>query len=199
MNNKPNQVLEILKSYHHLGDKLLQNGTLLIGKAPHIAPEAYLHAIYKSLTETEIIETEKILKQTIPDDYREFLTVSNGLNIFNTTLSLYGRRTNYSRSMDEIQPFDLEIPNSYEKPPNADKNIFIVGSYDWDGSYLYIDKNDHTVHLCRRENAGSLFQWKNFADMLLSETNRLIKLFDKNGKEIDSSKSTLPDVENIDN
>jgi len=192
MNNKTNQVLEILKSYHHLGEKLLKNGTLLIGKAPHIAPEAYLHSIYKSLTETEIIETEKILKQTIPEDYKEFLCVSNGLNIFNTTLSLYGRRTNYSRSIEDIQPFDLDISNNYEKPLNADQNMFIIGSYDWDGSYLYIDKNDNTVHLCTGENAESLFQWKNFAEMLLSETNRLIKLFDKNGEEIDSSKSTLP-------
>ena len=192
MNNKTNQVLEILKSYHHLGEKLLKNGTLLIGKSPHIAPEAYLHSIYKSLTENEIIETEKILKQTIPEDYKEFLCVSNGLNIFNTTLSLYGRRTNYSRAIEDIQPFDLDISNNYEKPLNADQNMFIIGSYDWDGSYLYIDKNDNTVHLCTGENAESLFQWKNFAEMLLSETNRLIKLFDKNGEEIDSSKSTLP-------
>ena len=184
--------LEILKSYKHLGEKQLKNGTLLIGKAPHIAPEAYLHSIFKPLTENEIIETEKILKQTIPDDYKEFLRISNGLHIFNTTLSLYGRRTNNSRSIEDIQPFDLDIPNIYEKPKNADKNIFIIGSYDWDGSYLYVDKNDNSVHLCERENAKSLYKWNNFAEMLLSETNRLIKLFDKNGEEIDSSKSTLP-------
>jgi hypothetical protein len=192
MNNKINQALEILKSYKHLGEKLLENGTLLIGKAPHIAPEAYLHSIFKPLTAREIIETEQILKQTIPDDYKEFLCVSNGLHIFNTTLSLYGRRTNYSRSIENRQPFDLDIPNIYERPQNADKSIFIIGFYDWDGSYLYVDKNDNSVHLCQRENAISLYKWNNFAEMLLSETNRLIKLFNKNGEEIDSSTSTLP-------
>ena len=144
---KINNTLSILKSYNYLGEKMLSDKTHLIGKAPHIAESAWLHSIYPALTDIQINELEKKLKTSIPNDYIDFLKITNGLNVFNTTFSLFGLRKNYKRSSDGVwQPFDILTPNNEEKPRNANENVFIVGTYDWDGSYVYIDKKTNKTH-----------------------------------------------------
>ena len=187
------EILLRLKEYKYLGEKHLADGTHLIGKAPHIAPLAWLHSIYPGLTEQNILELEKQLKHPIPDDYKSFLRISNGLSVFNTTLSLFGLRRNYDRSVDQVwQPFDILTSNIRERPENAKSNVFIIGSYDWDGSLLFIDSKTNKVNLCDRDDVTSLYEWPDFETMLRSEISRLITLFDKNGKELDADSSTLP-------
>jgi hypothetical protein len=85
--------LEILKNYNYLGEQKLENGTLLIGLAPHIAPKAWLHCIHAPLNNEEISELEKKLKVTIPECYKLFLKKeANGIKVFNTTFYLFGFR-----------------------------------------------------------------------------------------------------------
>lgn len=187
------KVFNILFNYKDLGDKILENKTHLIGKAPHIAPEAWLHCIYPPLKTEEIDFLQKEISKPIPKEYDLFLQRTNGLNIFNTTLSLFGVRKNYKRDLNNVwQPFDIVAPNTIEAPPKADSNIFIIGGYDWDGSYLFIKSNDNSVHLCKKENLKSLYSWNSFSHMLESEVKRLTTLFDKKGKEINPDESTLP-------
>src|ERR1700744_5011257 len=110
-------ILEILKGYSKLGEKLLENGTLLIGRAPHIAPQAWLHRIYSPLLEDDIVTLEKSLKIDIPISYKKFLSISNGLGVFNTTIAFYGLRNNYRRNVIDVwQPFDILTPNILERP-----------------------------------------------------------------------------------
>jgi hypothetical protein len=185
--------LDLLTKFNFLGQKELEDGTLLIGKAPHIAPEAWLHCIYPKIGSYDIKFLEKEIRMSIPDEYKEFLGVSNGLGIFNTTLSLYGLRRSYVRNVNEVwQPFNIVTPNTLERPDNAGQNIFIIGGYDWDGSYLYINTHNNKVYLCDRDNISSKFEWPNFEEMLESEIRRLITLFDDQGKEINLDQSTLP-------
>jgi len=187
------EALNILKQYNSLGEKQLEDGTLLIGKAPHIAPLAWLHCIYSSLSRQEIINLEDSLGSEIPDSYKSFLSISNGLGVFNTTLSLYGYRRNYNRNIIDVwQPFNILTPNISERPSNDVSNIFFIGSYSWDGSLLYIDKITNKVHICKRNNAKSLYEWPDFEGMLIDELKRLVTLFDKEGKKYDNKKSTLP-------
>lgn len=184
--------IDILKGYNYLGEQQLEDGSLLIARAPHIAPQAWLHSIYAPLTESEISEVEQRVGE-IPKVYKGFLKTSNGLGVFNTTLSLYGFRRNYKRQIPDVwQPFDIVTPNTIEKPANAKGSVFIIGGYDWDGSRLYIDKLTGKVHLCDRDDAKSLYEWNSFGEMLLSEIKRLSTLFDKEGKEINPDDSTLP-------
>ncbi|MGZ3759793.1 MAG: SMI1/KNR4 family protein [Mucilaginibacter sp.] len=186
-------ILNFLNSYRLLGEKRLENGTYLIGKAPHIAPNAWLHSIYSGLNLNEIKELEKVLDKPIPDCYRSFLEKSNGLKIFNTTFCLDGLRRSFSRGFEDVwQPFDIRTPNMSERPKNAIDCFFFIGGYDWDGSLLYIDIQTQKVHLCHRDNAASLYEWNDFEAMLESEILRIINLFDSQGKEIDSRISTLP-------
>ncbi|WP_295711585.1 SMI1/KNR4 family protein [Mucilaginibacter sp.] len=186
-------ILKFLDSYRLFGEKRLENGTYLIGKAPHIAPNAWLHSIYSGLNLNEIKELENILGKLIPEGYRSFLEKSNGLKIFNTTFCLDGLRRSSSRGLDDVwQPFDIRTPNISERPKNALDYFFFIGGYDWDGSLLYIDTHTEKIHLCNRDNADSLYEWNDFERMLESEILRIINLFDSQGKEIDPRISTLP-------
>jgi len=185
--------LEILKGYSFLGEKILDDGTLLIAKAPHIAPLAWLHSIFPPLSPEDIFTLEEQLNGKIPASYKDFLLVTNGLKVFNTTLSLDGCRRNYKRDTISVwQPFDILTPNIDERPKNAEKTMFFIGGYDCDGSLLYIDNNTNKVHLCSVDDANSLYEWPSFDKMLESEINRLIGLFDKEGKEFRKDQNTLP-------
>jgi hypothetical protein len=185
-------ILRFLDKYRRLGEKRLGNGTYLIGQAPHIAPNAWLHSIYPGLSLDEIKKLESILNRAIPDVYRSFLEKSNGLKVFNTTFCLDGLRRNYSRNFGDVwQPFDIRTPNMSERPKNAADHFFFIGGYDWDGSLLYIDTRTEKVHLCHND-ATSLYEWDGFEIMLKSEVLRIMNLFDNQGKELDPSISTLP-------
>ena len=78
--------LKLLEGFTSLGEKYMANGTHLIGRAPHIAPMAWLHAIYPPLTNNEIKELELLLKTNLSGGYNEFLLISNGLTVYCGTL-----------------------------------------------------------------------------------------------------------------
>ena len=71
--------------------------------------------------------------------------------------------------------------------------MFISGSYDYDGSRLYMT-HDNKVHYCKPNDATSLLTWPSLEEMLESEITRLYKLFDDKGVMYDESASTLPVV-----
>jgi hypothetical protein len=188
------EVLNELYRFKSLGQHTTEGGAVLIGRAPHIAPLAWLHSLYPPLSLADIADLEGKLKMPVPHEYKQFLQLSNGLNVFNTTLSLFGLRRNYIRDVENVwQPFDIITPNTIEKPGNASNNVFIFGTYDWDGSYLYIDcEKGNTVHLCTNDDITSLYKWPNLEAVLKSEIKRLLTMFDGQGKELDPDESTLP-------
>ena len=146
--NIEKEIRQRLSKYEKLGTEKQSNGTELIGKAPHIAPLAWLHSIYKGLSNEEISKLEQELETDIPKDYKEFLKFSNGLHIFNTTFCLDGLRTSYNR-IKEIEnrlPFSILTTNLYERPKNAKDEYFFIGGYDWgNGSHLYINKKNNSI------------------------------------------------------
>lgn len=100
--NNYGQILDLLRTYDYLGKKEYSDGTALIGKAPHIAPQAWLHRIYAPLSDEQIEEMEAALPMEIPEDYIAFLKASNGLGVFQQ-MNLYGYRSNYQRSEEAAQ------------------------------------------------------------------------------------------------
>ena len=183
-----------LFKYEKLGTEKQSNGTELIGKAPHIAPLAYLHSIYKGLNNEEIDRLEQDLETEIPKDYKDFLKFSNGLHIFNTTFCLDGLRVSYNRknAIENRLPFCILTPNMYERPKNANSECFFIGGYDLDGSHLYMNKNNNKIYRCKENNAKPLNEWNSLNEMILSEIDRLIELHNENGELKDNSKKTTP-------
>jgi hypothetical protein len=185
--------IELLK-YEHLGIEKCANGTWLIGQAPHVARQAWLHSIYPTLSDQEVGRLERELNMPIPDTYKWFLqNGSNGLNVFVGKFYLYGLRKDLGRTIEASrQPYSPDIANDGERPSNAKQNYFFIGGYKWDGSNLYIDTETNLVHFCDRWDATSLYKWNSFEEMLVSEIKRLIKLFDEQGKIIDAKLYTTP-------
>ena len=163
------------------------------GHIPLIAPEAYNIYTFTPLTEERLALVEQNIGREIPCQYRTFLThVSNGMHIFNRCLNLYGLQGVLDRRGDFQGPFDLSIPNVYERPSNADASCFFFGSYSYDASLLYIKDDVSTVYYCARRDATPLKEWNSFSEMLIEEIQRLKSLHGADGMLKSTRRSTLP-------
>lgn len=163
------------------------------GHIPRIAPEAYNIYTFAPLTEEQLALVEQSIGREIPCQYRTFLTnVSNGLFIFHRGLFLYGLQGSINRKLGIQGPFDLSIPNVYERPSNADSNCFFFGSYSYDASLLYIKDDVSTVYYCARRDATPLKEWNSFSEMLIEEIQRLRSLHGADGMLKSTRRSTLP-------
>ncbi len=163
------------------------------GHIPQIAPEAYNIYTFAPLTDEQLALLERVLNREVPKQYRTFLThVSNGMHIFSRCLNLYGLQGVLDRRGDFQGPFDLSIPNVYERPSNADGNCFFFGSYSYDGSLLYIKDDVSTVYYCARRDATPIKEWPSFSDMLIEEIQRLKSLHNADGILKSTRRSTLP-------
>lgn len=177
------EILRFVSQYAALGTEKRRGGKVF-GRAIHIAPEAWLHYLIDGLEGSEIKELEDSINLKFPLVYRSFLKEYNGLIIFNGVLSFYGKRFHYNRSSDDIQPFDILTPNIEERPLGLKKSDLIIGNYDEDGSLLLIDSITNKVYRCTPDSGELLFEWNDFAEMLISELNRIQKLFDSEGKHL---------------
>jgi hypothetical protein len=188
------RVQRTLSGFRQLGERTLSDGTMLIGHVPHVAPEAWLHAQFPPLREDQLREVEAAVGRSIPPGFAAFLLEMNGLSLFSDALSIYGLRSNFSRAPDAVwQPYSIATPNTFERPVDAPTAAVFVGGFDYDGSLLYIDAPRSVVHRCSRDSAKPLNTWSTFSKMLTSETERIAKLFDATGRQIDPDVPTCPD------
>lgn len=186
---------KLMMRYSHLGTRKVEvTGAFLIGHAPHIASEAWLNSVYPCLSEQDITELEAQLGTTIPFEYSYFLqNISNGMNVLVDELCLFGKRTNYTRTLMDAtqQPFSLRDALE-ERPRNATSDMFFIGGYSWDGSKLYIDKRDNRVYYCLQDDSTPLKSWDSLSKMILSEIERSGALFSNDGIQISESEPTVP-------
>lgn len=191
MNNKFENIISTLNKYEGAGKRKLENGTMTICHVPHRAPEAWLHEIYTGLSEEQVNELENDMPIPLPNDYRAFLKIYNGINIFSDSLSVFGVRDSDS----SIQPYDI-IDENMEAPEGAPESWLFFGGYSWDGTMVMFDLSEGTennkVYLCARESANILYEWNDFWSWLSEETDRLSKMFDLNGVKLDKDAPTCP-------
>lgn len=179
----------VVDSYSHLGSKKLANGTRCIGHVPSRGKYSFLHSIFPVCTKTQINSIEKNCGK-IPASYKKFLlNTSNGLELYSSTLSLFGYK-NWDKAIDE-QPYDIVVPNTYEKPIWLEVEEYVIGSYIWDGT-LAVMAETGQVRACEPEAGKILKGWGNMGEFLNSEACRLRVFFRENGEEIDEANCTLP-------
>jgi hypothetical protein len=128
----------------------------------------------------------------VPAVYADWLRLTNGLELFVTTLALYGVSRDRRRETQNRQPFDLSIRNVDERPGDAGDECFFIGTYDWDGSMLYLRGDDERVYRGTRASVDPLNEWDSLESMLLSEFDRLSEHFDEQGRERDPDRPTIP-------
>lgn len=191
---KFDKVIEVLKFWERCGIRKTQNGSLLICHVPHVALEAWLHEIYYPLSQEKISKLENQLQKGLPSELIQFYGIANGLNIFSDSLSIWGLRESYERVGDgATQPYDivaLNEENSWYSP----KGWLFFGGYSWDGSQMVYDLISEKQAVARVENGSTkiLQEWPDFWNWLINETQRLAKLFDFEGKVLDSNMPTIP-------
>lgn len=194
--DKYEKIKKLLYRYEKYGVEVTENGTTLIGHPDYLPKHWRLIMIFPKLKSSEIEVLENECEMSIPNSYKNFLmNFSNGIDFINDTLSLFGLRKTLGRTLEAArQPYALKTPNRDERccVKNTKETYFFIGSYKWDGSRLYIDKETEKVHLCAPNDATPLYTWESLEDMLVSELSRLYTLFTEDGRRIDKSKSTLP-------
>jgi|GEM_PF-377868 len=198
MSGKYGPIMERLYAWGSNGIKKveggLNDGTVLICRAPHIGTEAWFHKLYQpALSEDEIGLVADSLKVNMPDDYIEFFREYNGINLFSDALSIWGLRKSYSRTGDEVyQPYDVISHN----PERAGKpgSLLLIGSYSCDGSYIAYNPAEDMIQVfrCDEKRIKILHRWRNLSHLLESEINRLSVLFDEKGVKRDRDALTVP-------
>lgn len=170
---------DMIQKYGHLGHEVTQEWEL-IGKAPHIAPLAWLHKFYKPLNDDDIQKLEFQIRRRVPNEIKQFLKITNGLGMFNTTFTLSGYVYLFKREIGYWQPFSLFDEQSTRRENNHN-NFFFFGGWDKDGSSIYLDTDTGKVFRCKQRDATPLNEWNCLEELLLSEYKRLVEQHDDFG------------------
>jgi hypothetical protein len=145
------------------------------------------------LNDNDIDRLERQLGITLSESLREFYRRWNGIKLFAYSLNIYGLRHSFVRKGDEAwQPFSLLTPNLQERPIDADDELVFFGGYRRDGSDLAMRESSPKVFRCARYSAQPLNEWPSFDEMLISEVERLSRLFDEHGRKRDPTAPTTP-------
>ena len=194
--HKYDKIYKLLLRYQKFGIEKTDNGTILVGHPNYLPNNWRLVEIYPPLLPNDIVLLREECAIDIPKSYEDFLVnFGNGFNFLSGTLALFGLRKIVGRSLEASrQPFALKLPNNSERMliKHCKESFFFIGSYDWNGSRLYIDKASDMVYFCDRYDATPLLSWDSLEAMLTAELTRLYSLFTEDGRQIDESISTLP-------
>ena len=176
-------------------ERTLANGTRQICHVPHVAPEAWFHELYRPLGQSEIEEMERKIGQRLPDEFKAFLKISNGLNVFSDSLSIWADRKTYQRTGDDaIQPYSLVDLNA-ERPKNCPPTWIFFGSYRWNGARVVLDvsETETQIKCVLKRTVQVVKTWPSFSVWLLNEITRLKDLYDENGRKKDRMAPTSLD------
>lgn len=191
------RILEVFEQWDHLGNRTTTRGVRLIGKTPDRGAMAYLHSVYEPLDDDQISLLEQKISRPLPPALRSFYQKANGLRMFSGELSIQGLRHDYSRELTDegtYQPISLEYGNVLEEVQGYSSDMVFFGWYMMDpGFKVFIRDGEEKVIMCpRRHTEPTLCEWPSFETFLLSEANRLAKLFNENGCLIDEEIPTIP-------
>lgn len=172
-------VLNTISKAETLGKRYLPNGTTLIGSLMRHTPDMWLHAIFPPLAERRLALLAERFSCGLPDAYREFLSLNNGMKLYGGALTLYGVRDNYKNDREVLlsQPNSITSPNQKLRPKDAEKSFLFIGESRRSGMRYYIDTDTNKCYRCSKESAVPLEEWGSFMRMLLAETKRLDALY----------------------
>jgi hypothetical protein len=185
---------KVITGYCGLGEHVLEDGTRLVGHIPHRAPKAYLHVLFAPITsDLLLVAREQFGEAEAFECYTQFLKEYNGANFFIGSLVFNGVRSPglISRSAAVRQPFDLLELNRFRRPPNAAVESVFIGSYNWDGSLIFIEP-DGSIGVCSKADATPCARWPSLNEMVSGEIIRLAQFYDSAGRIIDESARRTP-------
>ena len=175
----------LVDRWRRLGQKPYPDGTEWIGHTPHRAPEAYLHQLYAPLGAIGIGQMESEILCRLPDNFRRFLMLHNGIGLFANYINIYGLRGSWSRTnLVEAgqQPFSIMEPNVKRRPISAPDDVLFVGSLGHNRDLIGMNP-DGRVFQWVSTLSGSAKSYSSVFTFLLEEANKAEALFDPHGRE----------------
>jgi hypothetical protein len=185
------EVIAIRERWAGRGERRLENGTKLICPAPHVAPAAWLHALFGPAQESQISSAESKCGIEFPREFRDFLVRTNGLFLFSNSISIWGIRTSYERVGDAAwQPFDIKHHNEpSERPSGSPEALLFFGSMGKGSEWCFFEPADegHRVgKTAARGRFSPTAYWPDFWTWLLEQAHWLEGLFDQEGRPLSS-------------
>lgn len=126
-----NRLMDLIGSWRRLGSIKLDNGVERIGRLQSIGTEAYMHEIFPPLDNSRIDIIEDKLNIKLHQSLRDFFLLHNGLDLYRFQIAVYGLRTTYNRTTENVflaQPFDLVSLNSLERPIKEKPELMFLGT-----------------------------------------------------------------------
>jgi hypothetical protein len=164
-------------------------------KVPQVAPEAYLHTIYKPAPESLVTEVSRQLK--FPTAVLDFYHHWNGANLFVNVLAVFGcvpsgallNRTERFK----LPPFDLLEVNRELAGKLSGTKLIALAAYGFDGSLVCVDPTGGEIVCFVGENISSeRIRWKSIDEWLETEIGRIAFLFDERGNRLVGKEQLLP-------
>jgi len=164
---------------------------LLYQHIPWVAPEGYLHWIFKPAQTADVDRVCADLR--IPVGWRDFLEQQNGAWVFNG-LDIYGVREKNAlmiRNSSDHKPFDIADSNQPRKlPPQGD--WLCIGSYSYYRSRAMLDRENGEVHVVEQNTPRVIATWPSAELWLSEEVARLRLLFSEDGHLLVEEEYTDP-------
>ena len=179
-------VLALLEHWKRFGCERTNDGADLIGRALHVAPQAWLHQIFPPLNFAGERKLAADVSGFASSRAREVLREFNGCILFSSNLYLLGRRTSYDRSGSVHQPWDIYSSNALNQHHEVPSGALVIGG----SNCLYhgvtiTETEDRRVEAYDRVSPyRKLFEWASVDDWLFAEIGRLARLFDDQGRLI---------------
>jgi hypothetical protein len=169
------------------------NGAFRAGNVPEKSEHYYSTAVYSGLSEAELDKLENSLpypvpEQTrahIPEDYRAFLRIANGLRLFG--LSMNGMYWKPNPNVGAPVGLNLE---SLGRPVQIPKLYFGFGSINgrwFSQGKLYLTQTGQVV-LIESYTCTVGATWPSFGEFLGQEIPRLLRSFDSKGNPFSGAK-----------
>lgn len=167
---------------------------LFLTSTPHIAPAAYLNIVFKPASRE--VRREVAQELDLPEPLVRLYSETNGFHLLET-LYVYGLLPRNGYLIDRADPFaapvwDLRHGRRIASPPETSWLAF--GGYGEDHS-LFIERRSGVVCAARMDDLAVTAEWPSLEEWLQSELDRLVPLFDGQGRTSTSGEERLPSSE----
>lgn len=165
------KILRPLEEWAHLGETKNDMGTRLIGHSPHIAPRAYVNVVYPPLDSKIFDEFSQRFGRKVPEQFKSFLFLANGLMVFSGALRIMGCIPAQKKSNADVYdyPSSLTIPNISARIKGIQEGDIIVAWYKSDGSYVLLNEAGNAVRFSAKDNGCVIQEWVDFDTWISSE------------------------------
>jgi hypothetical protein len=180
-----------IERWKPLGFERLGDGTLIVGRVPHVAPLAWFHEVYASLSKEAIEQKSASFPRLGWFPYPEFLLELNGCHLFSGALWMLGIRTSYRREPTIHLPWDIHNTNLSHVKIGFDRDALLVGGGRFcDREVLYFQDRSGTIQAIDEQSEKWLFRWNSVDELLRTEVERLLPQFDLDGRAKPGSPSS---------